>query len=135
MPGFSKLNDKEFVRAFQVTDEVIQNNHPLFMIAWIGSIIAMFCMISVSIVTFGLIDSWLIIATGIFYLLGVQGITIAVHLPLNKKIQKIEVNNIACSLLADERSNFEKKWNYYNNIRTVISFSVNFILILIIFFR
>ena len=74
------------------------------------------------------------IATGIFLSFGCSGITIAVHLPLNKKIQKIEVN-IACSLLADERSNFEKKWNYYNNIRTVISFSVNFILILIIFFR
>ena len=71
MPGFSKLNDKEFVRAFQVTDEVIQNNHPLFMIAWIGSIIAMLCMISVSIVTFGLSDSQLIIADGSAYLLRV----------------------------------------------------------------
>ena len=135
MPGFSKLNDKEFVRAFQVTDEIIQKNHPLFMITWIGSIIAMLCMISIAIMTFGLIDSWLIIVTGIFYLLGVQGITIAVHLPLNNKIQKIEVNNIADSLLAEERSKFETKWNYYNNIRTIISISVNFLLVLLLIVR
>ena len=40
VPGYSKLNDKEFAREFQVTDGIIQNNQPLFMITWIGSIIA-----------------------------------------------------------------------------------------------
>ena len=38
MPGLSNLNDKDFLRAFQVTDAVIQNNQPLFMFTWIGSI-------------------------------------------------------------------------------------------------
>ena len=40
MPGLSKLNDKEFIRAFQVTDGIIQNNQPLFMLTWVGSIIS-----------------------------------------------------------------------------------------------
>ena len=31
MPGLSNLNDKEFIRAFQVTDAVIQNNQPIFI--------------------------------------------------------------------------------------------------------
>ena len=36
MPGLSDLNDKEFIRAFQVTDAVIQNNHVRKTdIAWI----------------------------------------------------------------------------------------------------
>ena len=30
MPGLSNLNNREFIRAFQVTDAVIQNNHPKF---------------------------------------------------------------------------------------------------------
>ena len=30
MPGLAKLTDKHFLRAFQVTDEIIQNNQPLF---------------------------------------------------------------------------------------------------------
>ena len=29
MPGFSRLSDREFVRAFQVTDQIIQNRHDL----------------------------------------------------------------------------------------------------------
>ena len=33
IPGFAKLDDRDFIRAFQVTDGVIQNNQPLFMLA------------------------------------------------------------------------------------------------------
>ena len=40
MPGLSKLDDKEFLRAFQVTDGIIQNKQPLFMLTWVGSIIS-----------------------------------------------------------------------------------------------
>ena len=39
MPGLAKLTDREFIRAFQVTDELIQNNQPIFMIVWVGSVI------------------------------------------------------------------------------------------------
>jgi hypothetical protein len=31
IPGIKSLNDREFIRAFQVIDEVIQNNQPLFV--------------------------------------------------------------------------------------------------------
>jgi uncharacterized membrane protein len=37
MPGIKALPDREFIRAFQVMDGVIQNNHPLFIIIWVGS--------------------------------------------------------------------------------------------------
>jgi uncharacterized membrane protein len=32
MPGIARLDDASFLRAFQVIDRVIQNNHPLFMV-------------------------------------------------------------------------------------------------------
>ena len=50
MPGLSKLNDKEFIRAFQVTDGIIQNNQPLFMLIWVGSIIAILSSILIAII-------------------------------------------------------------------------------------
>ena len=37
MPGIKSLNDREFIRAFQVMDGVIQNNQPIFMLVWLGS--------------------------------------------------------------------------------------------------
>ena len=69
------------------------------MITRIGSIIAVLCMIIISIMTYVLLDSWVIIATCITYLLGVQGTTIAFHLPLNNKIQKIKDYKISFKFL------------------------------------
>ena len=42
MPGLSKLDDKELIKAFQVTDRIIQNNQPIFILIWLGSIISVF---------------------------------------------------------------------------------------------
>ena len=39
MPGLKKLSDAEFIRAFQGIDGIIQNNHPLFMLVWMGSVL------------------------------------------------------------------------------------------------
>ena len=125
MPGLSNLNDKDFLKAFQVTDALIQNNQPLFMFTWIGSILAVLATILISLFSVGLVETWLIVLVGVAYLLGVQGITAAIHILLNNHIQKIKIEDLNDKALADERINFEKKWNYFNNIRTVIAISVS----------
>ncbi len=134
MPGFSKLEDKEFLRAFQVTDVVIQNNQPLFMLTWVGSIISVLSVMAISILSLGVSDAWIIFVVGLIYLLGVQGITISIHLPLNNHIQKIDINDMNNQSLNQERTNFEMRWNYFNKIRTFIAFaaSLSFLLILMV---
>ena len=133
MPGFSKLDDKEFLRAFQVTDGVIQNNQPLFMLTWVGSIISVLSVIVISFLSLGLSEAWKLIVVGLIYLLGVQGVTISIHLPLNNRIQAIDINNMNNQSLNEERTKFEMRWNYFNKIRTFIAFftSLSFLLILI----
>jgi len=133
MPGFSKLEDKEFLRAFQVTDGVIQNNQPLFMLTWVGSIISVLSVMAISILSLGVSEAWIIFVVGLIYLLGVQGITVSIHLPLNNHIQKIDINDMNNQSLNEERTNFEMRWNHFNNIRTFIAFSasLSFLLILI----
>ena len=133
MPGFSKLNDKDFLRAFQVTDGIIQNNQPLFMLTWVGSIISVLSVIAISIFSLGFSEAWIIFVVGLIYLLGVQGITISIHLPLNNRIQAIDINNVNDQSLNEERTKFETRWNNFNNIRTFIAFStsLSFLLILI----
>ena len=124
MPGLSKLDDKEFIKAFQVTDGIIQNNQPIFILIWVGSIISVVSTIIISIFTLGLLEAWKIIFVSLVYLIGVQAITIIIHLPLNKRIQNIDINSTNLQSLNEERKNFETKWNYFNNIRTVIAFLV-----------
>ena len=133
MPGFSKLNDKDFLRAFQVTDGIIQNNQPLFMLTWVGSIISVLSVIAISIFSLEFSEAWIMFVVGFIYLLGVQGITISIHLPLNNRIQAIDINNVNDQSLNEERTKFETRWNNFNNIRTFIAFStsLSFLLILI----
>ena len=121
MPGLSNLNNKDFLKAFQVTDAVIQNNQPLFMFTWIGSIVAILTTIVASLITAGLLEFWLIILVGAAYLLGVQGITVAIHIPLNNHIQKLNIEELNDKTLAYERKNFEAKWNFFNKIRTFVA--------------
>ena len=135
MPGLSKLDDKEFIKAFQVTDGIIQNNQPIFILIWVGSIISVLGTIITSILSLGILEAWLIIFSGIIYLLGVQVITISIHLPLNKHIQKIDINSTNSQTLSEVRKNFETKWNYFNNIRTGIALFVILIFLLILTIR
>ena len=135
MPGLSNLDDKEFIKAFQVTDGIIQNNQPIFIVIWIGSIVSVLSTIITSILCLGILDAWLIIFVSVVYLLLVQGITILIHLPLNKSIQNIDINSSNFQTLSKERIAFEKKWNYFNNIRTVVAFIVVLIFLSILTIR
>ena len=135
MPGLSKLNDKDFLKAFQVTDAVIQNNQPLFMFTWIGSILAVLATILVSLVSIGFTEAWLIVLVAFAYLLGVQGITVAIHIPLNNHIQRIKIEDLNDEVLADKRLKFETKWNFFNHIRTSIAIPVSLLLLILLAVR
>ena len=135
MPGLSSLSDKGFLRAFQVTDAIIQNKQPPFMFTWIGSIMAMFTSILVSLAHVGLSEAWPIVLIAVAYLLGVQGITAAFHIPSNNHIQNLIIEDLNDETLADERLKFEAKWNFFNYIRTGIALSVSFLLLIILSLR
>ena len=130
MPGLSNLNNKDFLKAFQVTDAVIQNNQPLFMFTWIGSIVAILTTIVASLITVGLSEAWIIILVGAAYLVGVQGIKVAIHIPLNNHIQKLNIEELDDKTLADEHMKFETKWNFFNIIRTGIAISISLLMLI-----
>ena len=132
MPGLKQLSDKEFIRAFQVTDAIIQNNHPLFMMVWLGSIISVSGAIVMAFMVSTPTGNWSVIATGFSYLLGVQGLTIFIHLRLNKRIQSINVDEMNPIAPLDQRVLFEARWTRFNKLRALIACMVtaSFIIIL-----
>ena len=133
MPGIKHLNDREFIRAFQVTDHVIQNNQPLFILAWLGSTIA---IIVSAIFGFGRlqgIDLFLLALATPMYIVGVQLSTIVIHLPLNNKLQTFDVEAMKEIDLKQARNEFESGWNRSNQIRTVISCFASLLLIILLF--
>lgn len=132
MPGIRSLDDGQFILTFQVTDRVIQNNHPLFMLVWIGSAIALLVSVIYGFEKLSGLDLYLLIVAALGYILGVQVPTIAIHLPLNNKLQKLNVDSMSEAELNIERAIFESRWNRSNIVRTIIACLVSFLLILLV---
>ena len=132
MPGLSRLEDKEFIRAFQATDQIIQNNQPVFITVWVGSILSVvFTMVTCLLCSAGS-AGWAAVVIGAAYLLGVQGITISVHLQLNNQLQSFRVNEVDSESIHEQRRRFEARWTYFNKIRTVISCFVTMSLMVVL---
>ena len=132
MPGTARLKDREFLRTFQVIDRVIQNNQPLFMLVWIGSVLAL--AIS-AVLGFGQLDGvgrLLIIAAVVIYLLGVQLPTITINVPLNNQLQTLDVDTMNETALSAARVAFEPRWNRSNAIRTALACLASLLLMILL---
>lgn len=134
MPGIKTLNDSEFIRAFQVIDGVIQNNQPLMVAVWMGSIIA---AVAAAVLGFGQLDGTqrlLLISAPIIYILGVQLSTFTINVPLNNKLQRLNVDAMDEVALKAARMNFEPGWNRWNLVRTPFA-GLASVLFMILLFR
>ena len=118
-PGLAKLSNKNFLNAFKNIDEVIQKNQPIFMLVWIGSIMAVILTLTLGILLLSGMEKILLLSASLLYLLGVQLPTVFYNIPLNNMIQELDINLMEDSELEKSRSGFEKSWNRWNNIRTL----------------
>lgn len=132
MPGIKNLNDAEFIRVFQVIDGVIQNNQPLFMVVWIGSILAMLAAVALSIGQLAGVERLLVVAAAFVYFLGVQAPTIGINVPLNNELQALNVNTMDQMQQEAARTKFEQRWNRWNAIRTAFASLASVLLIVLL---
>ena len=133
MPGIKSLNDREFIRAFQVMDGVIQNNQPIFVLVWVGSVVA---LVTSTVLGIGQLDGGgrlLIIFAALAYLLGVQLPTFTINVPLNNKLQTLEVDELDETTQKAARKDFEPRWNLWNSIRTAFASVASALLITLLF--
>ncbi len=134
MPGIRSLNDREFIRAFQVMDRIIQNNQPMFVLVWVGSVVA---LVTSAVLGFGQLDGaerLLIIVAALAYLFGVQLSTFTINVPLNNKLQTLDVGAMNETAQEAARKDFEPRWNRWNSFRTVFA-SLASALLLVLLFR
>jgi uncharacterized membrane protein len=132
MPGIRNLDNGSFLRAFQVIDRVIQNNQPLFVSVWVGSVLALIAATALGIGTLSGTDRLLIVTAALGYLLCVQAPTVAINIPLNKQIQKLDVSAMNEATRQRAREHFESRWNRWNVIRTVCASLVSILLMLLL---
>lgn len=120
MPGLATLGDREFLHAFQVVDRVIQRRQPVFMILWLGSVGSLAVALGLGWLALDGAGRWLLLLAGLVYFAGVQGPTVAVNLPLNRRIQTLRTETLDVPMQRTERLSFEPRWNRYNRIRAAL---------------
>lgn len=131
MPGLGRLDDRSFLQGFQEIDGIIQRSHPLFVVAWLGSVVS---LIAVAIMAFGQLDGLaqgLLIVAAALYLLGVQVPTMRGNVPLNNQLQTLDLTTLGEPELAEARQAFEQPWNRLNFFRTCICIVVSILLIVV----
>lgn len=133
MRGLKALPDREFIMSMQAMNRAIQN--PLFFICFFGA--ALFLLIS----CFQEFNKplnpayYLLIASTIIYLIGVQGVTIVGNVPLNNMLDAFSVNGSTAEAISKMRTGFESKWNYLNNIRSISAVLSTCLLLLMLFIK
>lgn len=129
MPGIGKLNDRAYLRSFKAMDRVIQDNQPVFMLVWAGSVVVLLLTTTLGLWRLEGADRILILAAAAIYLGGVQLPTATVNIPLNNQLQAQDLETLSDASLRDARAAFEGRWVRWNLIRTVFAVLASVLLI------
>ncbi len=133
MPGIQRLNDHDFLQAFKVMDRVIQNNQPVFMLVWVGSVLALIAATVMGVWRLDETGRALIVASAALYVLGVQLPTAVVNVPLNNQLQRQDLDTLTGPALEEARKQFEPRWIRWNLIRTVLSILATVLLLVLVY--
>ena len=132
MPGIKRLDNGDFIRSFQVMDRVIQNNQPLFVVVWVGSVFALLMAAVLGLWELSGANRLLLAITALIYLIGVQLPTITINIPLNNALQKLDVGRMDDTTRKRARDGFEPRWNRWNVMRAVGASLTSVLLVLLL---
>ena len=125
MPGFARLEDREFVSVMQKANRAIQN--PVFFAAFFG---AQVFLIITTIVFYDQTPRFqFLLAAAAIYLIGNFGVTVFGNVPMNNSLDRFDPDSATAEETSRQRVSFERRWNNLNHIR---AFSSTIALILIV---
>ncbi|MEM9282739.1 MAG: DUF1772 domain-containing protein [Verrucomicrobiota bacterium] len=135
MPGLGQLDDRGFLRGFQEIDGIIQRSHPIFVLVWVGSVLSLLIATVMGFGQLGGLAQGLLVTATALYIFGVQLPTFRGNVPLNNKLQTLELMTMGEPELVEARRSFEPAWNRLNLFRTIICLGVAILLIVVAILR
>jgi uncharacterized membrane protein len=116
--GLGRLTDFEYLRAMQNINRAILN--PIFFITFVGSLILLFLTAILHINDPSTQKFSYLVLAFIFY--GIHFvITGTRNVPLNNRLEELNLNDLSKEEYSDIRSWYEKSWNRWHTIRTIAS--------------
>lgn len=114
-PGIGQLDNLSYLKSFQQMNRVIIN--PTFMVVFFGPlflhIVNVFLSWIYSVNTLGILA-----LSASLYIVGVIGVTIFGHVPLNERLDQADLEKISIEELCLLRDHFESRWNRLHRVRT-----------------
>lgn len=121
MPGIRSLPDREFLASFAAMDRIIQQNEPRFILVWVGSVLVLVAAAYAGFASLDGASRFIPVGAAALYILGVQLPTVTVNVPLNNRLQALDLDGLSQDALEAERAAFETRWNAWNGFRTVVA--------------
>ena len=121
MPGIRTMADLEYLRAFKVMDRVIQDNHPIFTLIWLGSAVVVLATTVMGFSRLDGLDRILLIVAGAIYIFGVHVPTVTINVPINNNLQSLDLDAASENELSSLANTYETRWLRWNTIRTIIA--------------
>ncbi len=121
MPGIKTLGTVDFLKSFKAMDGIIQNNQTLFMLIWLGSALVLLSSTLLGFWRLEGLELGLLTFSCLTYLFGVHLPTISINVPLNNRLQTLDLDATTESQLQEIVDLFESRWLRWNTIRTVVA--------------
>lgn len=126
-PGLAKLNEENYLIAFQSMNRAIIN--PYFLIVFMG-LIVLLITVTFQYETSTSIQFWFTTSAIIIYITGVIAVTFIGNIPLNNGLDALTIETMSSEEMISFRQSFENEWNRLNMVRTISS-SLTFLLMIL----
>jgi uncharacterized membrane protein len=134
MPGIKTLGNRDYLKSFKAMDRVIQNNQPVFMLVWLGSVVVLLASTVLGIWRLEGLDRILLVIACVIYIFGVHVPTIMINIPLNNHLQSQDLDAMPESEQQAITENFDSRWLRWNTIRTAVA-TLTTVLLLVLLVR
>lgn len=121
-----RLGDREYVRAMQQINIVIQNG--LFFLVFMGPVLLLPIITYMSRDATNPLQFPLLLAASVIYIGGSFILTIVGNVPYNERLARVNADG-GSSEVAAARARFEKPWNAMHAVRTIASIAAAVLLV------
>lgn len=119
MPGIKNLEDLTYIQSVKAMDRVIQDNQPVFITVWLGSAVTMIISTVLGMCQLDILDRIVLLVACILFIFGVYLPTITINIPLNNRIQSLDLETMTEEEISQSKKEFEESWLWWNSIRTL----------------
>ncbi len=118
IPGTKKVDGSAYLETMQSINRAILN--PAFFLIFFGSLIFL-SIGSAFQFNAGKTTFWFMLMASILYLVGTVGVTGLGNVPLNNKLDALNLNEMSPPKQLEFRNYYESKWNRLHLIRTIFA--------------